>query len=970
MNYDRRPRQRSYRKKYFRKDFSARRSRTQEYVNIDKLNGSGKEPVDLEEEKSFSGNTPKGWAERIKSFSKNRFSFANSVPQSTNAAFSYQPSLLILLCLSVGIIIDRFSDLLDWQDWYFGSLFFLAFWIIYVYFNRRAYQTKLEYDYSFIFGPAQSTYPAHWYDKIFKQVPFRIAFGSLIMGATLLCFGGLRHHLYWYLYYPHDLSVFCRQESDLGCVRGVVSCRPVLIEAPTSFSPIPQNDKTVFELDVQSIRRKSSWTNASGACRVSVSGHLLGVHVGDLVEITGRIAQPAGPDAPGNFDYRDYLRSQRILSVLSASYPSAVKRINQSQKSGRIWSRILEYIQEAARKNLFRHIDFRQARLASAILLGNRSDLPSEMVERFQETGTIHILVVSGLHVSMLTVLLNALMCPLPFHKNVRILLIAGIILVYVAVTGWQPPAVRAGILSAVGAIAYLRNQKILSFNVLGTAGIAVLLYNPSDLFNAGTQLSFLTVGVIVAVSPIIQSITQNILPEPWRPQARAVINQPRKGWRSRIKQLTLGKTATEDARWVPYARSVIRNGVGIVLVSICVLAIIAPLVATRFHVLSFFSILLSLLLWIPIFISTAFGMVTMFLGAFEHSILFSSLAQGTGQVTEITLWMIEYLVQTVHSWRWGRIWTCGLSEWMLAIFYILLIAWTFIPFLRRRTARMGAALALWAALAALIPLFSHLSRPHQVDLDFVNVGHGGCTIIQMPNGQTLLFDAGQMTAPHFGAQTVSCLLWSRGITKIHGVVISHADADHYNMLPDLAERFAIDTVYVSSSMFLEKENALLAKFQSFLDEAHVNIIRVRRGDCLGEFPGWKLEILHPGPRAVLDPISMENANSIVLNLQYGSKRALLTGDIAGNGQADLIQDEYPAPVDVLQAPHHGASNCNENAFINWSRPRNVVIGESPMNPQNKVCLRYRDFGANVFHTGLAGSTHFVFKSVEESVKR
>ena len=971
MKNKKRKRSQTYREKYFRKDYSARWLRIQEYVNLGNIRSIFKYWVGAEAERVPIEPRNNQQDERKREIGDQEFSFSSPIPEPADPAFSYQPSLLCLLFLCSGIVLDRFAFSVGWQVWFFAVWAFLAFWLFWAILNRREYLAVAELDYSFLYGPARKPYPRHWSHTLFERVPARMASGSMILGITVLCFGGLWNHQGWSLYSPCDLSAFCTTEPKLGCVRGVVASRLLLIEAPTSFSPIPENDKTSFTLDIQAVRHRTNWVKARGTAQVSISGHLLGVHVGDRLEITGRIAQPAGPDAPGNFDFRNYLRSKRILSILFASYPDAVKRLPTSDDAPtRIWSRQLERIQETARKSLFKYIDFRQARLASAVLLGNRSELPTEMVERFQETGTIHILVVSGLHVSMISVLLNALLCPLPIKKSNRILFIAGFVLLYVAVTGWQAPAVRAGVLSAVAAAAYWRNQKILSFNVLAAAGIIVLINNPADLFNAGTQLSFLAVGTIVASAAFTQRVTKKILPEPWKPENRLRFSLMRKGWYKSFLRSLRGKSSTKDARWVPPVRLVLRGLVGMTLISVFILAVIGPLVATRFHVLSIFSIVLNLFLWIPIFVATATGMVTMSIGSFDHSTLFSTLASGTGQVCEIMLWTIEGIVQTVHAWRWGRIWTCGLSEWLLTVFYLLLLGWTLVPYLRKRPARMGALLSVWAMAAALIPLWGQLSRPAQVDIDFVNVGHGGCSIIQMPNGQTLLYDAGQMSNPRFGAQTVSCLLWSRGITKVHGVVISHADADHYNMLPDLSERFAIDTVYVSSRMFEEKGNFLLDKFKRFLEEAHVNVIPVKRGDKLGAFPGWKLEVLHPDSRGVLDPISMENANSIVLDLQFGPNRALFSGDISGNGQADLIMDDYPTPVDVLQAPHHGAADCNTQAFIDWARPRNVVIPESAMNLQKKICLRYEQSGAKTFHTGRDGTVHFVFKNRTEMDKR
>ena len=93
----------------------------------------------------------------------------------------------------------------------------------------------------------------------------------------------------------------------------------------------------------------------------------------------------------------------------------------------------------------------------------------------------------------------------------------------------------------------------------------------------------------------------------------------------------------------------------------------------------------------------------------------------------------------------------------------------------------------------------------------FLAVGHGACTVVELPCGQTLLYDAGSMSAPEATARTIAEFLWSRRITHLDAVLLTHADADHYNALPELLERFSVGAVYVPPVMFENQTPALMA---------------------------------------------------------------------------------------------------------------------------------------------------------------
>ena len=812
--------------------------------------------------------------------------------------FAYMPSALVLIFLTEGAILDNFVFNWSWRIWLNVGLLIMLL----------------------------------WFGSTFLKQKFRLYVGSILICAVLASVGGLWHNCFWNVYPQVDLFSRCCAKPCPCVMRGTILDPPRRTRSPQGFSPIPEYDKTVFTVRANSVRSGQTWTPADGNVRVSVTGHLTGFEVGDVIELVGSCSLP-NDDSSGRFNYRVFLRSRRILTVMTVRSPDgAARRAQERQASFLRW---IGACQRKAQEGLEKRFSItREARLASAFLLGNRNDLPEGVVEQFQETGTIHVLVVSGLHVGILTTLLQFALSFAPLSRKVRYIIVCGMILFYILLTGAQPPAVRAGVLCLTATAALAFNQRPLSFNVLALSGIIVLILNPSSVFQTGTQLSFLTVGAIVAMAPSAEKIACYILPV--ESETAVGIGRRRQG-RTR--------------------RNVHRILVTLIL-SFMLLGVIAPLIATRFHVLSLFSVLLNLVLSVPIFISILTGMIAMLLSPFDSFFLFDFIANVSAKICQSSLWTMDYIVQTVHSWRWSRFWVTGLNEPLLIAFYVILFAWAFSRWCRARSMIMASVLAVWLAIISFIPVYGYLTRPVQMNVDFINVEHGLCTLIRLPDGKNILYDAGKMTSPERGVESVCDYLWKQGITKIHGVILSHSDADHYNMLPTLSERFAIDTIYVSEMMFDDTDNETLEKFKYYLKKANVKAHVVYRGDKLGDSKQYKIEFLHPGPGGVLDLLSPENANSLVVDLEYAGRRVLLTGDLVGNGVREISMEESPG-YDVVQAPHHGSHLSLTPEFIQWTKARYAVFSEARVYPQKQGRAMFEQAGVQVIHTGLDGTAQF-----------
>jgi competence protein ComEC len=267
---------------------------------------------------------------------------------------------------------------------------------------------------------------------------------------------------------------------------------------------------------------------------------------------------------------------------------------------------------------------------------------------------------------------------------------------------------------------------------------------------------------------------------------------------------------------------------------------------------------------------------------------------------------------------------------------------------------RWGLALAAaWIGVGFAAPWMKAAARPaDRLECEFLSVGHGNAVVLRLPDGRTMLCDAGSLGSPHGAAQTVSNCLWSRGVTHLDAVVITHADVDHYNALPELLQRFSVGVVYVSPVMF-ETPTAALDRLRAAIDQAGVPLRELHGGQRL-RVAGGGLAALHPPQRGVL---GSDNANSIVLQVEAHGLRVLLTGDLETPGLEALLA-EAPRECQVLLAPHHGSRLSDPPGMSAWCRPRHVVIsgGHADMSPE--VAAAYRRAGAELWHTARRGAVH------------
>jgi competence protein ComEC len=346
------------------------------------------------------------------------------------------------------------------------------------------------------------------------------------------------------------------------------------------------------------------------------------------------------------------------------------------------------------------------------------------------------------------------------------------------------------------------------------------------------------------------------------------------------------------------------------------------------------------------------------------------------GGLCNASLGWLDRLVDWADSIPAGHFWAAGPAWWWVVGFYFGLLAVMIYgragpaPSSAGRRAPVPprwqlAALCAWIVIG-IVPSLARAWTRDGLECSFVAVGHGACVVLEAPTGETLLYDAGALGSPDYTTQTIASYLWHRGIRRIDGLVISHADVDHYNAVPGLLERFRVGAVYVSPMMFDGMGDSALGPqvLRDAIQSAGVPLREIWSGDRLRVGSGLTLHVLHPPRQGV---VGTDNANSITLAVESCGERILLPGDLESPGLEDVMA-ELPYDCDVLLAPHHGSRRSDPPGFAAWSSPEWVVISGGGSDEVRPVVQTYRDAGADVFRTNERGTVQFSISDDEMRV--
>jgi len=761
-----------------------------------------------------------------------------------------------------------------------------------------------------------------------------IVISSVAVFAMFVAIGGARHECFWSLRSEDDIARFVDQQPNVVRVRGQIVTEIEILEADqTASMPVWMRvDRSRCWLRCEEFWNNGTWETVSGTVQLSVDGQLVNSTVGDHVEVLGKLMRPRPPDNPGDFDYPRYLRMKRIDAILATSHPIAVKTVRSDNGIPWIIARQRNRIRDSVNDLFTQRLSNNTRPVAMSILLGDRTRMTDELRTQFVQSGTMHLLAISGLHIGILVAFLFLLCRGMNLSSRMTAIVMITCVLSYALLTNHRPPVLRATMLATITFFGYARARRIDGMNTLAICAMILLIWKPTDLFDVGAQLSFLAVGAIIWSGKLTR--------RPAEIDSETALHS---------EGMQLISRLAPSFRWMKNAY----------IMTASIWLVTMPLTIYAFNIVAPIGVILNVLLIPFVAICLAFGYLFVLIGMVSPwaATPFAYLFEGTLQTL---LWSVDgaralplshFHVTDIPLW------------WIIGVYAIIGVQWQLIGSVT--TARWATrVLPVWILIGLSSGLFSSVQSefPRDLRCTFLSVGHGLAVVVELPTGEVLLFDAGNSGDGRRSSRTIESFLASRGTSRIDTLIISHADHDHFNGAFDLMEFMPVGQILVSQP-FLDFEQHEVHELMNEAAQREIPIHIAAAGDTIvrGESntPAGEVNQLNSPQFRFLHPLrgfhsQHDNANSFVLEIEYAHRTILLTGDLEKAGLSRFLEGEIKS-VDVMLSPHHGSAKANPAELYRQLQPEHVIISSGDANAIETVAALAGE-GPQVWSTDRDGS--------------
>ena len=637
------------------------------------------------------------------------------------------------------------------------------------------------------------------------------------------------------------------------------------------------------------------------------------------VRLEGMLVLPELPRNPGQFNRRIYESGKKIDFYLENPTVLEVKE----QRSG--VREVVEIWKTEMMNRCEKIYQDEEAGILEAMLFGEKSELSGDIKELYQAAGISHVLVISGLHISLLALAVAGILRRLGFPMPVWVMLSVGVLAGYGILIGQPTTAVRALLMFFVLQGARLLGRSYDLLSALAFSGILMLLDNPDLILEGGCRLSFCAViGVGWYVSEknkIFRSIGE------------------------KEKRKNRGKGGKGSSAGAILEN--IRAGWYLWLFTL-------PVMLDTFYQVSVVGILWNLVAipLLPVIIASGgLGVVlagwNIFLGSLAGSPAYGMLQlyQEIGNISEKL---------PVGMWTPGQPSKPVIAGYYLVIFLLVLVEKQLIKREKRwKIRKIFPGMELCSMLLLLL-LMAHPWQQRE-KITFLDVGQGDASMLQS-GGQTLLLDGGSTSQKNVGTYVILPYIKQQGISCLEAVVLTHTDQDHINGVTEVLEEGKKGWLTVKNLMYpYWMEGTEQGKqLKKLAEEAGASCRKIRAGDRL-TIGKAEAVVLYPKEQ---EKIAEPNAGSLVLFWKWEGVRAMFTGDLPEEKERELLQN-LPA-CEILQVGHHGSATSTCREFLEQVQPSLAVISCAMKNryghPSPDTVERLKKTGCEIRYTMRSGA--------------
>ena len=621
---------------------------------------------------------------------------------------------------------------------------------------------------------------------------------------------------------------------------------------------------------------------------------------GQRVTFTGHLWAPDEATNPGQFDFAAYLWRNGVAAYATAELEDAVI-------SGE--ARGLEAWLYGLRTAIGERIDAlfpRSADMVRALVLGDRGDMAEDLRESFDRAGVTHVLSISGLHITMLAMAMMALLA-LFLPRRWAFWLTLALVTFYGLLVGMVPSVVRSILMYAALGAGQATGRPTDSFTRLALAFLALLVWNPLYLDDAGFVLSFSAcAGMLCLTSPLTALLRIDRLRVPdWSLRPSALLLRMGHYFGSLLCATLAAQLSTLPAVIAYYGE-------------LPLLATIANLVVVPLILLGMYLAVAALLL----------------------SLLWQPLGLAFAAMGDIALLGSTQMTRLCAALPLNALALPPFPVWLAALFVAALVAVSPLTRLRR-----GWRYALLAVLPLLTCVAALLPGPQGLQIAFLDAGQADAAVV-LAEGDAYLVDVGLEGSP------VCDYLAHLGLAP-RAVFLSHPHTDHAGGLVTLLDEYVPETIYIPAGWDAVETDEDVVDGLQRAKALGAEVVTLAAGDVVPLSENVSATVFYP-PEDI-DVSGDANAVSMLLRIDYGEASALFTGDL------EMAEEPGPMPdVDVLKVPHHGSSNSSSLMLLHSASPSAAIISAGRNNPYGHpaeaLLERLEGTGARVFRTDECGA--------------
>lgn len=569
------------------------------------------------------------------------------------------------------------------------------------------------------------------------------------------------------------------------------------------------------------------------------------------------------------------------------------------------------------------------AHIMKAMLLGEKNGLDEDTKQLYQLNGVIHILSISGLHISIIGMGLYKLLNKLRSPKIASVIISICFMYCYGVMCGMSVSALRAIVMFNFNISAGIFGRTYDMLTAMAIAGISIIAGQPLYLYHSGFLFSF---GAIIAIGLFYPEVEENLL----------------------------GDTKLEK----------------IISTSLSISIVTLPVYLCFYYEYPLYSVFLNLIIIPGTTVIVTDGLICLVAAAF-----YLPLGKYLALPVHLMFRFYELCCNAALHLPGSRSILGKPEHWQVVIFILIISAMLLVG-------KKLTKLQFWQWILVAI-LCITIRFQNGLTITALDVGQGDGIFISDANSGCYFIDGGSSSKKDVGTYQILPFLKAKGTDRLNAIFVTHMDSDHYNGIQALIDDMAQGGIKIENLIMPELgEKSRSEAYHELVDAAQetgINVVYINKGEAL-QHGKLRLTCLHPEEGEESEDT---NAMSTVLYLEYEAFSALFTGDLEGNGEKSVTEyisgnkekraegylTEYGAKynnikdinnITLLKVAHHGSRNSTAKEFLELVSPRIALISAGRDNsyghPHAETLERLENAGSRIYRTDEGGAVTVTYR--------